>query len=190
MGACRRHEICDALANPSGLTAASRLAGLLGSLLGVAPRFVSAHQSSYNPAVDGLYRTFTTLPDEYTFLTLNGLGTLAYRRAAHALAAIPPLGISNPLATYLLQHALDALRDGETVDVAACLDTREEVGLTLRSAEVRLWVLPALHARHNSYICRRVAGAAGDTSEAMDVYCEIGCKPLQHPGIIDGDGCI
>jgi hypothetical protein len=35
MGACRRHEICDTLANPSGLTAASRLAGLLGSTLGV-----------------------------------------------------------------------------------------------------------------------------------------------------------
>jgi hypothetical protein len=111
MGACRRHELPEALAAPSGLVAASRLALALGSSLGVAPRFVSAHQSSFNPAVDGRYRTFTTLADEYTFLTLNGLGTLAYRRAAYALSSVVPMGISNPLATYPLRDAVAALED-------------------------------------------------------------------------------
>lgn len=103
LGACRRHEVKPALVSP--------LAQALASSLGVAPRFSSAHQHVRNRAVGGAFNSFTTLDSERIFLTYNGLAVMAYRRAAHALLSIPPLGVSNPLATYHFADAVAALRD-------------------------------------------------------------------------------
>ena len=105
LGACRRHGIED---EPH---AARALAAELGAALGVAPRFVFAHQSTHNRAVDGQYRRFTDLPDEAEFTITNGLGVLAYRRAAAALRGIADVGVTSPMATYLLQDAKAALDD-------------------------------------------------------------------------------
>lgn len=106
LAACQRHESAEPV-EPS----APSLARLLGSALGVAPRFVFAHQALYNPAVRDRYQTFTSLADEAVFLTGNGLAVLAYQRAADALRRIPPMGVSNPLTTYLLETALSAVAD-------------------------------------------------------------------------------
>ncbi|GAB3961852.1 DUF1864 family protein [Actinoallomurus acanthiterrae] len=108
LAACRRHEV-----EPAGesLVPAWSLANRLGSSLGVAPRFVFAHQSIYNPAVRGVFLTFTSLPDEQVWIRGNALGVLAYQRAADALRRIPPMGVSNPMATYLFEQARAALDD-------------------------------------------------------------------------------
>lgn len=100
LAACRRHDV-DAPED------AQAVAGRFGLALGVAPRMVFAHMSTHNPAG----HTFTRLPDEQTFTRYNGLGVLAYQRAAHALrrAAGTPLG--GPLAAHLLDDARDALDD-------------------------------------------------------------------------------
>ncbi|RJL35796.1 monodechloroaminopyrrolnitrin synthase PrnB family protein [Bailinhaonella thermotolerans] len=105
LAALRRHEV--EAPDPS----AGVLSQVLGTSLGVAPRYVFAHQSLYNRAVRDAYPTFTSLPDEHVFVTYNGLGVLAYQRAAAALAPIPALGVSSPLATYLLEGARAALDD-------------------------------------------------------------------------------
>ncbi|GGS47232.1 monodechloroaminopyrrolnitrin synthase PrnB family protein [Actinokineospora fastidiosa] len=105
LGACRRHGIDD---EPR---AAWALADELGAGLGVAPRYVFAHQSTHNLAVDGVCRRFTTLPDEANFTTTNGLAVLAYQRAAAALRRVADVGVSSPLATYLLEDAKSALDD-------------------------------------------------------------------------------
>ncbi|MEV4756698.1 monodechloroaminopyrrolnitrin synthase PrnB family protein [Micromonospora sp. NPDC049559] len=100
LAACHRHGV--------DVPAAERteaLADRLGASLGVAPRYVFAHQSRYG------YRTFTSLPDEHAFVAGNGLGVLAYDRAARALRAVPAVGISSPLAGYLLRDAAAALAD-------------------------------------------------------------------------------
>jgi len=112
MGACRRHEIT----NPEGervspLQEASALAMHVGATLGVAPRFATSHLATHNPAIDGDYKSFTSLDDEYVFLDYNTRGVLAYKRAADALVRILPLGISHPVAYDLLKTAKDALED-------------------------------------------------------------------------------
>lgn len=99
LGACRRHEVAGAQ------SVAWPLARLLASSLGVAPRFVFAHQAFYNRAVRDKFRTFTSLEDERTFITYNALAALAYQRTAASLRRIPGLGMSSPLAAYLLQDA-------------------------------------------------------------------------------------
>ncbi|MBP2479405.1 hypothetical protein JOF53_008277 [Crossiella equi] len=105
LAACRRHEV------EPDQTRVAPLALALGTSLGVAPRFSSAHQHMHNRAVGGAFHSFTTLDAERIFLTRNGLAVLAYRRAAHALRGVPPLGLSNPLATYHLADAVAALGD-------------------------------------------------------------------------------
>ncbi|MGH8999749.1 MAG: monodechloroaminopyrrolnitrin synthase PrnB family protein [Acidimicrobiia bacterium] len=112
LAACRRHEADgtgDRLDSP--LAPAWALASRLGSSLGVAPRFVFAHQSIYNPAVGGVYRLFTNLEDEVVFVTNNALSVLAYQRAAHALRSVLPMGPSSPVAAYLFEGARAALDD-------------------------------------------------------------------------------
>jgi hypothetical protein len=104
LAACRRHEV-------DAPDAAQAVAGRLGLALGVAPRFVFAHESTHNPAVAGAFRTFTSLPDEHTFITYNALAVLAYQRAAAALTRIPAMGATSPFATYLFDEAEAALRD-------------------------------------------------------------------------------
>ncbi|MGW4486826.1 monodechloroaminopyrrolnitrin synthase PrnB family protein [Amycolatopsis sp. NPDC004368] len=109
LAACRRHE--SVAPGAEELSAAWSLATLLGSSLGVAPRFVFAHQAMYNPAGGGRFRTFTALEDEAIFLTNNGLAVFAYQRAAEAIRQIVPIGVSSPLSAYLLETARAALED-------------------------------------------------------------------------------
>ena len=83
----------------------------LATTLGVTPRFATSHMATFNPAKDGVYRTFTSLKDEFLFLDYNTLGIFAYQRAADALRRILPMGISHPLASHLFQLAKTALED-------------------------------------------------------------------------------
>jgi hypothetical protein len=83
----------------------------LGASLGVAPRFASAHLETHNLAINGSYKTFTSLPDEELFVTCNTRSALAYIRAAEALLHIQPLGVSHPVTPDLLVAAKRALED-------------------------------------------------------------------------------
>jgi hypothetical protein len=87
------------------LAPAWALASQLAAPLKVAPRYVFAHQCLYG------HRLFTALEDERIFVTYNAIGALAYRRAAHALRQIPPMGVAAPMAGYLLADARTALDD-------------------------------------------------------------------------------
>jgi hypothetical protein len=107
LGACRRHEAEDEAVLSPVWAVAQRLA----ESLGVAPRYVFGHQAFFNTARADRFRTFTTLPDESTFVELNGLGVLAYGHAAAALRQILPMGVSHPLAGHLLDVARAALED-------------------------------------------------------------------------------
>lgn len=112
MAACRRHEITEpAREKTSPLIEASALALQLGASLGVTPRFATSHLTTHNHAVNGRYKSFTTLSDEYLFLDYNMRGVLAYKRAADALVRILPLGVSHPVAFDLFVVAKDALQD-------------------------------------------------------------------------------
>ncbi|MFG2331525.1 monodechloroaminopyrrolnitrin synthase PrnB family protein [Streptomyces sp. NPDC048604] len=108
LAACRRHEV-DAPHGPQ--SSAWPLATALGASLGVAPRFVFAHQAFCNRAVGDRIRTFTSFDDERTFIVHNALSGLAYRRAATALGGVGPLGASSPMTEYLLREALAGLDD-------------------------------------------------------------------------------
>jgi hypothetical protein len=107
LGACRRHETGDAERLAPVWAVAQRLADGLG----VAPRYVFGHQALFNTARGDRFRTFTALPDEARFIELNGLGVLAYGNAAAALRQIPAMGVSNPIAGYLLDVARVALEE-------------------------------------------------------------------------------
>ena len=112
MAACRRHDITEpSRETTSPLVEASALALQLSTTLGVTPRFTTSHMATSNPAMDGVYRTFTTLKDEYLFLDYNTLGIFAYQRAAQALNRILPLGVSHPLAGILFSDVKSALED-------------------------------------------------------------------------------
>ena len=112
MAACRRHEISESVAGPAAaLRSASALAMELGAALGVAPRFATSHLTTHNQAINGRYKTFTTLEDEYIFIDYNTRGILAYKRVADALIRILPLGVSHPIAADLLLVARDALNE-------------------------------------------------------------------------------
>jgi hypothetical protein len=103
LASCRRHQVDMGRADV--LAPAWRLASELAEPLGVAPRYVFAHQCLYG------HRLFTALDDERIFVTYNALGVLAYRRAAHALRQIPPMAVAAPMAGYLLAGARTALDD-------------------------------------------------------------------------------
>ncbi len=109
LAACRRHEADEADSAAEVLAPARSLARVLGTSLGVAPRFVFAHQSLYNLSTGGSFRTFTSLDDERTFILGNALAVLAYQRTADALRRVEPLGVSNSMATYLFRQALAGL---------------------------------------------------------------------------------
>jgi Domain of unknown function (DUF1864) len=113
MAACRRHEVTGAQAGEgaSPLREASALALHLGASMGVTPRFSTSHLTTHNPAINGVYKCFTDLPDERLFLDYNTRGIFAYKRAADALVRILPLGISHPVAFDLLGDARAALED-------------------------------------------------------------------------------
>ncbi len=110
MAACRRHEITlPDREKKSPLIEASALAMHLGASLGVTPRFATSHLATHNRAIDGRYKSFTTLDAEYFFLEYNTRGIFAYKRAADALTRILPLGMSHPVVYDLLEDARRAL---------------------------------------------------------------------------------
>ena len=112
MAACRRHELTEpSRERTSPLKEASALALQLGASLGVTPRFATSHLSTHNPAINGVYKTFTSLEAEYVFLEENTRGVFAYKRAADALLRTLPLGVSHPVTYDLLVTANDALAE-------------------------------------------------------------------------------
>ncbi|MEM7357950.1 MAG: monodechloroaminopyrrolnitrin synthase PrnB family protein [Pseudomonadota bacterium] len=112
MAACRRHELTEpSRERKSPLTEASALAMQLGASLGVIPRFASAHLETHNRAIDGQYKSFTSLADERLFLDYNTRGVFAFIRASQALLQCLPLGISHPVSFDLLNAAKHALED-------------------------------------------------------------------------------
>ena len=112
MAACRRHELTEpSREHTSPLKEASALALQLGASLGVTPRFATSHLSTHNLAINGVYKTFTSLDAEYVFLEYNTRGVFAYKRAADALLRTLPLGVSHPVTHDLLAAANDALED-------------------------------------------------------------------------------
>ena len=112
MAACRRHEITEpSRETKSPLLEASGLAMQLGATLGVIPRFASSHLETHNRAVNGVYKSFTSLPDELLFLDYNTTAVFAYIRAAEALRHTIPLGVSHPVTFDLLSVARLALED-------------------------------------------------------------------------------
>ena len=112
MAACRRHEITNpSKQRTSPLKEASGLAMNIGASIGVTPRFATAHLSTHNKAVDGVYKSFTSLPAEKIFLDYNTKSILAYKRAADALLKLHPLGISHPMCLELLVVVKEALEE-------------------------------------------------------------------------------
>src|SRR5688500_3242829 len=82
LAACERHEVFasaqgyggTSAVDEGGRQAAWAVSTRIGDALGVVPRFVFAHQSLFNEAIAGRYRTFTSLPDEEIFIRFNALG--------------------------------------------------------------------------------------------------------------------
>ena len=110
LAAVQRHEA--PLTDDNGARGAAwAVSTTIGHALGVVPRFVFAHQSLYNEASGGVYRTFTSLPDEEIFIRYNALGVVAYYRAAGALRNIANIGVSSAVAAYLFDQAAAALDD-------------------------------------------------------------------------------
>ena len=110
LGALRRHE----LTNPDRETESpfadcSALGMHIAASIGVAPRFTSAHLGTYNRAVNGLQKSFTSLADERLFLDYNLFGVLCSKSAGTALMRIPAIGVSASATALLLEEAKAAL---------------------------------------------------------------------------------
>ncbi len=106
MAACRRHDITEpSRETRSPLQEASALAMQLGASLGVIPRFASCHLETHNRAVNGEYKTFTSLADETVFIDYNTRGVFSFIRASEALRNCLPLGVSHPITYYPLSPA-------------------------------------------------------------------------------------
>jgi len=112
LGALRRHELTNPMREErSPFVEASSLALHVGSSLGMAPRFATAHLATHNKAMAGIRKSFTSLPDEFLFIDENTRGILSLQRVAEALAKIVNLGVSSPVADVLFDTAKSALRD-------------------------------------------------------------------------------
>src|SRR5882724_1860799 len=112
LGALRRHEMTNPMREErSPFVEASSLALHVGSSLGMAPRFATAHLATHNKAEAGLRKSFTSLPDEFLFIDENTRGILSLQRVAEALTKITHLGVSSPVADVMFDTAKDALRD-------------------------------------------------------------------------------
>lgn len=112
MAACRRHEITEpSRETVSPLQEASALAMHIGASIGVTPRFATAHLTTHNRAVNGLYKRFTDLHAEKLFIDYNTRAILAYKRAAESLLKIHSLGVSHPMTSVLLKEVKNALLD-------------------------------------------------------------------------------
>jgi len=81
----------------------------IGASIGVTPRFATAHLSTHNKAINGIYKSFTSLPAEKIFLDYNTKAILAYKRAADALLKVHSLGISHPMCQELFEVAKESL---------------------------------------------------------------------------------
>ncbi|WP_419148596.1 PrnB family protein [Pseudoalteromonas 'SMAR'] len=112
MAACRRHEITEpSRESHSPLTEASALAMHIGASIGVTPRFATAHLTTHNRAINGVYKRFTSHPAERLFIDYNTQAILAYKRGAEALMKVHHVGISHPMAVVLLKQVKQALLD-------------------------------------------------------------------------------
>jgi hypothetical protein len=112
LGALRRHELTNpAREERSPFSEASSLALHVGASLGMAPRFSTAHLATYNRAVAGVRKSFTSLPDEFLFIDENTRGILSLQRTADALTNIVHLGVSSPVADVMFDTAKGALQD-------------------------------------------------------------------------------
>jgi len=112
LGAMRRHELTNpAREERSPFPEASSLAMHVGSSIGMAPRFATAHLATHNLAIGGIRKSFTSLPAEFLFIDENTRGILAFQRAADALMRIVPLGVSSPVNDVLFAAAKLALED-------------------------------------------------------------------------------
>ena len=112
MASCRRHEITDPSRDSSSpLKEASGLAMNIGASIGVTPRFATAHLSTHNKAINGVYKSFTTLPAEKIFLDYNTKAILAYKRAGDALLKLHSLGISHPMCEELFEVTKESLEE-------------------------------------------------------------------------------
>ncbi|MGA4604739.1 MULTISPECIES: PrnB family protein [Pseudoalteromonas] len=110
MAACRRHEITEpSREKVSPLTQASALAMHIGASLGVTPRFATAHLTTHNRAINGVYKRFTSHPAERLFIDYNTQAILAYKRASESLMKVHHLGISHPMSLVLLKQVKQAL---------------------------------------------------------------------------------
>lgn len=111
LAAMRRHELTNpALEQRSPFLEASSLSLHVGASIGMAPRFATAHLTTRNFAEQGVRKSFTDLTDESLFIDENARSILCFQRAADALARIPALGVSNPVADVQFAAAADALR--------------------------------------------------------------------------------
>ena len=112
MAACRRHDITEpSRETRSPLKEASALAMQLGASLGVIPRFASSHLETHNRAINGEYKTFTSLIDEKIFIDFNTRGVFSFIRASESLRNCLPLDISHPITYDLLLTAKTALEE-------------------------------------------------------------------------------
>ena len=111
LAACQRHEAFALSETEGGRPAAWKISQRIGEALNVVPRFVFAHQSLFNDAAGGRFRTFTSLRDDEIFVKYNILSVLAYERAVHALRCLALIGVTNPAAAYLFDAAEAALLD-------------------------------------------------------------------------------
>ncbi|WP_440054646.1 PrnB family protein [Pseudoalteromonas sp. T1lg65] len=112
MAACRRHEITEpSRERCSPLQDASALAMHIGASIGVTPRFATAHLTTHNKAINGVYKRFTSHPAEKLFVDYNTRAILAYKRGAEALMKVHHLGISHPMSLDLLEQLKRALLD-------------------------------------------------------------------------------
>jgi monodechloroaminopyrrolnitrin synthase PrnB-like protein len=97
----------------------------VGASLGMAPRFATSHLATHNRAVNGVRKSFTSLPDEFLFIDENTRGILALQTAADALTRIVHIGVSSPVADVLFATAKRALED--VIDFNARLFARLDV---------------------------------------------------------------
>lgn len=117
MAACRRHEIdqlakvADKPAFERATKAAAALSLQLGASLGVVPRFASAHLETHNRAINGVYKSFTSLDAEIQFIDFNTRGVFGFIRASQSLLSCLPLGVSHTVTYDLLHAAHSALVD-------------------------------------------------------------------------------
>jgi len=111
LAALRRHELTNPMREErSPFPQASSLALHVGASLGMAPRFSTAHLSTHNMALQGIRKSFTSLPDEVLFIDENTRGILALQIVAEALTRITYIGVSSPVADVLFasaQHGLE-----------------------------------------------------------------------------------